>query len=482
MVLILIKAQHAKLATEGDGMYAFIPDSGFVGTVFVNALSNLLVTMAKNTKLSLEPVQGATFVAGAIPGGLLHQETSWGIQLNVGCLQYGQPRHFIVPVNLPSDYVHGSPLLQATLDFETRHDAAVPISTSIAVTHQPNVDEEANIAVQSVRLALVDKIHQAVAVATRQGGVGPDAQAIVAALVSEIKATGLLDAHSKGMLADVDGQATMAISSAEYYDRWGVHYLPSLVRAHQLEQCNNFKDPGVQNYGGELFCQLRDQADDLFCKLPPPKPSVLTHHAGHGGSPAPAASARPVDMSMYNNRSNPCFAGHCLVHMADGSCKCVSSLRKGDHVSGPNNSIATVRCVVKTHCAGGKCELVELASGLVITPWHPVRIRGDWVFPVALAPAKQRACKTVYSFVLDSVHILTINNIQCVTLGHEIKEDPIASHPFYGTRAVIEGLQNMRGWEEGCVILQPGCVVRDTVSGIACNWLATHQQVSRHAN
>ena len=140
MVLILIKAQHAKLATEGDGMYAFIPDSGFVGTVFVNALSNLLVTMAKNTKLSLEPVQGATFVAGAIPGGLLHQETSWGIQLNVGCLQYGQPRHFIVPVNLPSDYVHGSPLLQATLDFETRHDAAVPISTSIAVTHQPNVD------------------------------------------------------------------------------------------------------------------------------------------------------------------------------------------------------------------------------------------------------------------------------------------------------------------------------------------------------
>ena len=104
------------------------------------------------------------------------------------------------------------------------------------------------------------------------------------------------------------------------------------------------------------------------------------------------------------------------------------------------------------------------------------------MFPVALAPAKQRACNAVYSFVLDSVHILTINNVQCVTLGHEIQGDPIASHPFYGTRAVIEGLQNMRGWEEGCVILQPGCVVRDTVSGIACNWLGAHQQVSRDAN
>lgn len=33
---------------EGSGTFAFIPDAGFVGTVFVNAMSNLLVTMAKD--------------------------------------------------------------------------------------------------------------------------------------------------------------------------------------------------------------------------------------------------------------------------------------------------------------------------------------------------------------------------------------------------------------------------------------------------
>merc|ERR1719401_2436197 len=32
------------LATIGSGSYSFIPDAGFVGTVFVNTVSNLLVT------------------------------------------------------------------------------------------------------------------------------------------------------------------------------------------------------------------------------------------------------------------------------------------------------------------------------------------------------------------------------------------------------------------------------------------------------
>ena len=31
--------------------------------------------------------------------------------------------------------------------------------------------------------------------------------------------------------------------------KWGKHYLQSLQRAHELQQCNNFKDPGVQFYG-----------------------------------------------------------------------------------------------------------------------------------------------------------------------------------------------------------------------------------------
>jgi len=53
-------------------------------------------------------------------------------------------------------------------------------------------------------------------------------------------------------IIDVQGQVTLAFSDL-YFNTWGKHFLRSLMRAHLLEQRNNFKDPGVQWYGGELF-------------------------------------------------------------------------------------------------------------------------------------------------------------------------------------------------------------------------------------
>lgn len=42
-----------KIATDGGGMYAFIPDSGFVGTIFVNSLSTTLCTVTADAELTL---------------------------------------------------------------------------------------------------------------------------------------------------------------------------------------------------------------------------------------------------------------------------------------------------------------------------------------------------------------------------------------------------------------------------------------------
>jgi uncharacterized protein YegL len=48
------------LAEIGNsGSYAFIPDGSFVGTIFVNAISNLLTTAATNLKLSIGSIQPA---------------------------------------------------------------------------------------------------------------------------------------------------------------------------------------------------------------------------------------------------------------------------------------------------------------------------------------------------------------------------------------------------------------------------------------
>ncbi len=52
---------HAPTRTlSGGGIYSFIPDSGFVGTVFVHALANTLVTVASQCTLKLEVGDGGS--------------------------------------------------------------------------------------------------------------------------------------------------------------------------------------------------------------------------------------------------------------------------------------------------------------------------------------------------------------------------------------------------------------------------------------
>lgn len=71
-------------------MYAFIPDSGFVGTAFVNALSNSLVTIAAHSVLSIEPGSGVEILE--VMGNVTHTTQSWGVSIPAGTLQFGQTK------------------------------------------------------------------------------------------------------------------------------------------------------------------------------------------------------------------------------------------------------------------------------------------------------------------------------------------------------------------------------------------------------
>jgi hypothetical protein len=60
------------LAFVGNGQYNFIPCPGFVGTIFVNSISNILSTMANTCELIVETLNTAKIAA--IPGGLPSNE------------------------------------------------------------------------------------------------------------------------------------------------------------------------------------------------------------------------------------------------------------------------------------------------------------------------------------------------------------------------------------------------------------------------
>jgi len=263
------------------------------------------------------------------------------------------------------------------------------------------------------------------------------------------------------LLVDVNGQYAEAISRPDWWTRWGRHYLRSLRCAHAQQRCNNFKDPGVQLYGGSLFAQLRDETDKLFLTLPPPTPSLQRRGA---------YLHRAFGMNVFNNSYAPCFRGDSGVRMSDGRIVALRDLHRGDIVAVPGTeNVAVVRCLVRTACAGGVARLVSLPDGgPLVTPWHPVRpldSGGAWTFPSDIAaPSPDMQCEALYSFVLEGGHSMVMDGWECIAWGHDIFDDSVAYHPFFGCDAVLAALAELPGWDEGFVELA-GCT-RDPGTGL----------------
>jgi hypothetical protein len=137
--------------------------------------------------------------------------------------------------------------------------------------------------------------------------------------------------------------------------------------------------------------------------------------------------------------------------MADGSKKIAAKVKKGDTVLG-HNGTGTVVCVLKT-VTEGHCRLVPLSKDLRISPWHPVLVGDEWRFPITLTGESEVECDAVYSFLLDQTHTMLVGGIPVICLGHELKGE-VVSHPFLGTKKVVETMTGMKGFDEGLIVIR----------------------------
>ncbi|CAL1147102.1 unnamed protein product [Cladocopium goreaui] len=182
------------LAMEGFGAYAFIPDAGFVGTVFVNAMSNLLATMARDVVVTLRSTRKMTVLGG-------HQISQNEVTtIDLGTLQFGQTKDVVV-----------------MLDGEGEVEAMVEYLTPTGpgrVAARGGADPS-RVEPQRLRLKAVDSIQQAMnalkltAMDRANGKPLPleDADGIIKAMVSEIKtSTACNEEAMTGLLEDLDGQ------------------------------------------------------------------------------------------------------------------------------------------------------------------------------------------------------------------------------------------------------------------------------------
>jgi len=404
-----------EVATLLNGIFAFIPDATMVGTVFTNYISNCLACIQDNTKVDIDTNGDIIKILG---------------NTDISMLQYGQTRNIMFEV-IPS----------ADLSFKyTINNEIITINfdnISLSVDNETIVQFARFFMIQCLKQAINEPINKA------QISVNNILEKLkeVYAITSDSRIREMIkDFHSSNIN---EGQITRAFSREDWFNKWGRHYILSVIKAHTYQQCNNFKDPGVQFYGGSLFGSLRDEADNMFCSLPPPEPSIRRYSQSNTQS-----NTQPPSMSVYYNSSGGCFGGNSIVHMKDGFKK-VSEICKDDIIENG----AKVICVINTIITKGQKSMVNI-NGLEITEWHPILNENNiWIFPVENYETKIINIDMVYNFVLDSKHIITINDTQCCTLAHGFTDNNVIKHPYFGTNKIIKELSEIDGWKDGNITI-----------------------------
>ena len=390
-----------------QGMFCFIPDGGMVGTVFINAVANIRCTVSNNLTIGIH---------------------------NCGPVYFNRPRHFSVFGTVAID------------------------GTPIEHTVSSGDDGFASFLNQTI-----DHLRKAINVSYSPQNAKQQIEKI-----NEL-ARSFNDRRVSAIMSTINDQVRLAFMH-EYVRTWGLHYVRSLIRALELQIKTNFKDEALSIFTEPLFERLCKEGDKVFAKIPPPKPDeqvmqrTRTRLLSRGYTGPQLEVMMPSisqTMSTYNISSNPCFAGHCSVRMTAGY-RSVKDIKKGDEVWTPDGP-AKVLCVVRTECLipePGKAELVEIGK-LVITPNHPIKLGDVWKFPKNVMNVQVLDCGAVYSFVLDQGHVVEIEGIQVICLGHGFTTPEILEHDYFGTHRVVDDLKLMNGWPEGLVQLKSGCIVPD---------------------
>jgi len=438
------------LAKYSNGGNAHIPDGNMIATVFCNFIATILCSVVMNLQLHITPKQtnSASF------NNLLVGDFAYNYDpinqkyiYDIGTVQVQQERNIVLN-------------FEDKLDFTYYYTYTIEGKSYTSSVHSVNADSIAHCvnnpalnshiyratSVEYIRKMInANRINNLLSTQTNYDE--------LVKLLEENKCStsqpfvdGLLK-NIKGDFANI-GQVKLAIDQ-KYFRRWGEFYLDQLSRSLNQQIKPNFKDEGCM-FGGEVFEALVDKSSDIFNSLEAPTPSlVVQQNSGNmfyrGLNLAPQA---PISMASYNDPHGGCVDSYCNIAMFDGTSKLLKDVQKFDIIKSidENNKIvgAKVLCVLETLIESGSRDYVSI-NGVLITPWHPIKIGlhgkpETWCFPGELFSTFKFPSSSMITLVLENHHVMFINGLKCITLGHNFTNHSKLIHPYYGTNKVIENL------------------------------------------
>ena len=438
------------LAKYSNGGNAHIPDGNMIATVFCNFIATILASVVMNLQLHIIPKEAnsATFSNLCVGDFAFNYDPiNQKYVYDLGTVQYQQERNIVLNYEnkLDFDYYYTYTIGNQAITSPT---SSVNLATIAQFVNNPAINSHI------IRASAVEHIRKMIN-SNRINNLLSTQAAYdeLVKLLEENKCAssqpfvdGLLK-NIKGDFANV-GQVKLAIDQ-KYFKRWGEFYLDQLSRSLNQQIKPNFKDEGCM-FGGQVFESLVDKSSDIFNTLEPPKPSLTVHNTSTSGNVFYRSLAAPISMASYNDPRGGCVDSYCMINMFNGTSKLLKDVQKFDIIKSidNNNKVvgAKVLCVVETMIVSGYRDYVNV-NGVLITPWHPIKYglhgkKEDWVFPGELFSTYNLPSSSMITLVLENHHIMFINGLKCITLGHNFNHHHKLSHPYYGTSKVIENLMH----------------------------------------
>ena len=389
-----------EIAQIGNGIYGYCPDCTMVGTIFTNFMANILTTV--------EPI-----VRINVKNKYLQNK------FEIGGLYSGISRHLGFSLN-KADFKN----TEISLFFGSEKKDTIK---NINYT-----EKNSSILDQYYRNKLINLINNNLNEEEYN-----KKEKEVKELYNEINNIENKTEFMKNLLIDLihedpnHGQVEKAFKE-EYYDKWGLNYLLSFLRFHILEQCGNFKDQSLKQYGSNEFEEIRKKGNKIFVNLPPPENDC-------GGEDIDSDQFDDV----FYNACGGCFNGDAIVELKNGKKK-VKNLRKGDILS--NGAI--VECLVENKI--NKEENVVNINNVYFSLYHPIELNGEWVFPCEHFKVTRKFIDCWYNLVLKNKHEVVLNGVKAITLGHK-RTEGVLKHPYFGTDKVIKALMKYDTYKSGFI-------------------------------
>lgn len=419
-----------KLAEYGNGTYSFIPDSGVAESAINRALANVGTVSTQNAKLKITLLNGCTF-DGNINGylGSVINESSNIRVVDLSSLHFGQKRDVVISIK-GSDFK--MPYLKAELfcdgesvcEIESKNDK-ISLESRVAFARNEMV-------YQLTRALAEEKVSER--------------NIIVKSLINKMTGWKFLHPIIESYLEDLEGRIQKGLDK-DRFATWGHHYVSSFKRSHQLQLSTNYMDISLRNYSGTLF-----QAYLFLCSqvkseryLPEPEQALTIHATVPQYTPAP---------QYYGGGGGGggCIFWNCTV-ICNNKKTFIKDVRPGDKVK-TIEGYATVKYLCEI---SEPVQLYVLKNRLIITPTHPIRIEGKCVKPKDQPWIGGFKSDKVYNLVLDNFHVFLIEDVECVTWGHDFTNE--LKHPFYGSSLKIETELKKLPCEDGVTRIK--CFIRD---------------------